>query len=362
MPQGLRIRSRIDGILHEIPIPNKIRLLQDAVISRIKIMARMDIAEKRLPQDGRLTFDWEANPIDVRVTTIPSVSGESISLRLLGQERFDFDRLQLEPDVAQTFLKLLSLPNGSVFVTGPTGCGKSTTLYTFLSLLNQPVRRIVTVEDPVEYQLPGIVQIAVKPDIGLSFAAGLRSILRGDPNVIMVGEMRDYETAEIGIRAALTGHLVFSTLHTNDAIGAITRLLDMGVESFLIGSAVKALIAQRLVRTLCPHCKTAANHDIKDLKNIGFPVEQASRLYKPRGCPKCRNTGYEGRLALYEVCPMTPTLEDLIIQKKPATVLKTQAVKDGMISLREYGWRKAIQGKTSLEEVLRVTSMEEGTN
>ena len=314
LQDDLRIRYRIDGVLHDVPVPPNIKLLQASVISRLKIMAQLDIAERRLPQDGRINLELDAQAIDVRVATIPSVAGESISLRLLGQERFTFDRLGLDKQAQIRILHLLALPNGIVLVTGPTGCGKSTTLYTFLSSLNTKERRIVTVEDPVEYKLSGVIQIAVKPEINLTFATGLRSILRGDPNVIMVGEMRDRETAEIAIRGALTGHLVFSTLHTNDAIGGITRLVDMGIERFPVANSVRAFIAQRLVRVLCPRCKRPAQH-LKDyLKEIGFPLEHASNVMAAAGCDQCRHTGFEGRAAIFEICLVTPRLQDMVTQ------------------------------------------------
>jgi general secretion pathway protein E len=356
LEDDLRIRYRVDGVLHATPVPPRIRLLQDSVISRLKIMAHLDIAERRLPQDGRINLELEGRPIDVRVATIPSVFGESVSLRLLGQERFDFERLQLDPELKAIVDGLLAQPNGIVLVTGPTGSGKSTTLYTFLSSINTHARRIVTVEDPVEHKLPGIIQIPIKPEIGLTFATGLRSILRSDPNVIMVGEMRDFETAEIAIRAALTGHLVFSTLHTNDAIGAITRLIDMEVEPFLVASSVRAFIAQRLVRVLCPRCKVPAHESPERLREIGFPVEQAAAIHKAVGCEACRNTGYQGRMAIMEICPVTPALQDLISQRKTANILRAKATEEGMLSLRQYGWKQVVAGKTTVEEVLRVTS------
>jgi general secretion pathway protein E len=356
LPHDLRIRYRIDGVLHEVPVPANIRVLQASVISRLKVMAHLDIAERRLPQDGRINLELLGQPIDVRVATIPSVAGESVSLRLLGQERFTFDRLGLDAPSQQRIEHLLSLPNGIVLVTGPTGCGKSTSLYTFLSSLNTHERRIVTVEDPVEYQLPGVIQIAVKPEIDLTFATGLRSILRGDPNVIMVGEMRDRETAEIAIRGALTGHLVFSTLHTNDAIGGITRLLDMGIEPFLVANSVRAFIAQRLVRVLCPHCKKQAEYSAGYLKRVGFPLESAASVLAAAGCEACRATGYQGRAAIYEICLVSPRLQDLITQNKPASILRTVAVEEGMVPLRQYGWSKVIAGFTTIEEVVRVTA------
>ena len=352
----LRIRYRIDGVLHEAPVPPQIRILQDSVTSRLKIMASLDIAERRLPQDGRIALEHKGRPIDVRVATIPCVHGENVSLRLLGQEQFDFTRLGLEPAIEKSIRSLISIPNGIVLVTGPTGCGKSTSLYTFLSSLNVKERRIVTVEDPVEHKIDGVIQIAVKPEIDLTFASALRSILRGDPNVIMVGEMRDVETVDIAIRAALTGHLVFSTLHTNDAVGGITRLLDMGVEPFLVGSSVRAFLAQRLVRKLCPKCAKPTTMSTGELQRIGFPMDQTGGLRQPVGCQQCRQSGYAGRIAIMEICIMTPALQELLQKKATGTELAEQAVRDGMIPLRKDGWRKAALGLTSVEEVLRVTA------
>jgi type II secretory ATPase GspE/PulE/Tfp pilus assembly ATPase PilB-like protein len=352
----LRIRYRIDGVLHEAPVPPQIRVLQDSVTSRLKIMASLDIAERRLPQDGRIALEHKGRPIDVRVATIPCVHGETVSLRLLGAERFDFARLGLEPGIEKTIRSLISMPNGIVLVTGPTGCGKSTSLYTFLSALNVKERRIVTIEDPVEHKIVGVILIAVKPEIDLTFANALRSILRGDPNVVMIGEMRDRETVEIAIRAAQTGHLVFSTLHTNDAVGGITRLIDMGVEPFLVGSSVRAFLAQRLVRKLCPHCSRPTSMTHAELAAIGFPIELAEGLRQPVGCQHCRQSGYSGRLAIMEICLMTPALQDLLQQRATGNDLAEQAARDGMIPLRKDGWRKASMGLTSLEEVMRVTA------
>jgi len=352
----LRIRYRIDGVLHEAPVPPQIRILQDSVTSRLKIMASLDIAERRLPQDGRIALEHKGRPIDVRVATIPCVHGENVSLRLLGQEQFDFARLGLEPAIEKSIRSLISIPNGIVLVTGPTGCGKSTSLYTFLSSLNVKERRIVTVEDPVEHKIDGVIQIAVKPEIDLTFASALRSILRGDPNVIMVGEMRDVETVDIAIRAALTGHLVFSTLHTNDAVGGITRLLDMGVEPFLVGSSVRAFLAQRLVRKLCSKCSKPTEMSEAELNRIGFPMDQIKGLRRPVGCQHCRQSGYSGRIAIMEICIMTPALQELLQKKATGTELAEQAVRDGMIPLRKDGWRKVSLGLTSVEEILRVTA------
>jgi type II secretory ATPase GspE/PulE/Tfp pilus assembly ATPase PilB-like protein len=356
--QDLRIRYRIDGVLHETPVPPRIKMLQDSVTSRLKIMAGLDIAERRLPQDGRIALEHSGQPIDVRVATIPCVHGENVSLRLLGQERFDFARLGLDGEDDRRIRALLSMPNGIVLVTGPTGCGKSTTLYTFLSSLNVKERRIVTIEDPVEHKLDGVIQIAVRPEIDLTFANALRSILRGDPNVIMVGEMRDLETAEIAIRAALTGHLVFSTLHTNDAVGGITRLLDMNIEPFLVGSSVRAFIAQRLVRRLCPACAAPANIPPGELASLGFPVHLADRVRKPVGCERCRGSGYVGRIAIFEICLMSAKLQEMIQRRATGGELREQAIREGMVPLRRDGWLKVADGRTSVEEVLRVTAEE----
>ncbi len=354
----LRIRYRIDGRLEELPVPDNIKALQASVIARLKIMARLDIAERRLPQDGRINLEMDGVPIDVRVATIPSVEGESISLRLLGQQEMSLNLLGLPKAFRSTLQELLKLPNGIVLITGPTGSGKSTTLYTFLSELNQTHRRIVTIEDPVEYKIPGVVQIAVKPEIGLTFSTGLRSILRGDPNVVMVGEMRDLDTTEIAIRAALTGHLVFSTLHTNDAIGAITRLLDMGVEPFLVGSAVRAFFAQRLVRRLCPLCKKPVHIEDSELDAIAFPRHMPGQIHRPGGCESCRGTGYQGRLAIYEMCLVTQGLQHLINSRAHPSEYYLQAVKDGYLPMRNYGWFKVLDGETTLEEVLSVTAVD----
>ena len=356
--QDLRIRYRIDGVLHETPVPPRIKVLQDSVISRLKIMAGLDIAERRLPQDGRIALEHTGQAIDVRVATIPCVYGENVSLRLLGQEHFDFARLGLDAASEKRIRNLISIPNGIVLVTGPTGCGKSTSLYTFLSSLNVKERRIVTIEDPVEHKLDGVIQIAVKPEINLTFATALRSILRGDPNVIMVGEMRDHETAEIAIRAALTGHLVFSTLHTNDAVGGITRLLDMNIEPFLVGSSVRAFIAQRLVRRLCKHCSQPAHRKPEEMAEIGFPVEWTDKVRRPVGCERCRQSGYSGRTALFEIVLMSSRLQEAIQRRGSGPELRELAMREGMIPLRKDGWLKVRDGVTSIEEVLRVTSSE----
>ena len=363
LEDDLRIRYRIDGILHEVAVPPQLRLLQSAIISRLKVMAHMDIAERRLPQDGRINLQSNSANIDVRVSTIPTVNGESISLRLLSRDQqhqqFGFERLDLSPGHSRTVESLLQQPNGIVLVTGPTGSGKSTSLYCFLSSINSVQRRIITIEEPVEYRLPGVSQIDVKPEIDLTFAKGLRHILRQDPNVIMVGEIRDFETAEIAIRAAMTGHLVFSTLHTNDAVGGITRLLDMGVEQFLLASTVRAFLAQRLVRTICPDCSQLVDYPREYLAEIQFPLELGTRFMRGVGCDNCRQTGYQGRLAIYEICVINEAMRRLIVQKRDGGELKQAAVAQGMETLRQDGWRRVAQGKTTIEEVVRVTQNDE---
>ncbi|MGZ4986083.1 MAG: GspE/PulE family protein, partial [Chthoniobacterales bacterium] len=363
LENDLRIRYRIDGILHEVAVPPQLRLLQSAIISRLKVMAHMDIAERRLPQDGRINLQSNSQNIDVRVSTIPTVNGESISLRLLSRdqqsEQFGFERLDLSPEHSRIIVSLLAQPNGIVLVTGPTGSGKSTSLYCFLSSINSVERRIITIEEPVEYRLPGVSQIDVKPEIDLTFAKGLRHILRQDPNVIMVGEIRDFETAEIAIRAAMTGHLVFSTLHTNDAVGGITRLLDMGVEQFLLASTVRAFIAQRLVRTICPDCASFVEYPRDYLAEIGFPLELGTRFRRGAGCENCRHTGYQGRMAIYEICVINEPMRKMIVEKRDGGELKKCAIAQGMDTLREDGWRRVAQGKTTIEEVVRVTQNDE---
>ncbi len=358
---GLRIRYRVDGMLHEVPVPALIARLQDSVVARLKIMSHLDIAERRLPQDGRIALEFEGQPIDVRVATIPTVTGENVSLRLLGQQKFTFERLGIDGIHREQVEKLLAKPNGIILITGPTGSGKSTSLYTFLTALNTEARRIVTIEDPVENKLPGVLQIAVRPEIELTFARGLRAILRGDPNVVMIGEMRDLETAEIAIRAALTGHLVFSTLHTNDAIGGITRLIDMGIEPFLVASSVRAFIAQRLVRRLCEECKAPASHPGEYLSQLGFNLPPGQTIYKACGCDACRQTGYQGRTAIFEIVMISPRLQEMIAKQEAQSDLLAVAVEEGMQHLRENGWARVLDGVTTVEEVLRVTAEEGGS-
>ena len=362
LENDLRIRYRVDGILHEIAVPPQLRVLQSAIISRLKVMAHMDIAERRLPQDGRINLTTIAGAIDVRVSTIPTVNGESISLRLLSRTEtltFGIDRLDMGAKQMAEMKKMISLPNGIILVTGPTGSGKSTTLYSFLSSINQPSRRIITVEEPVEYRLPGISQIDVKSEIGLTFANGLRAILRQDPNIVMVGEIRDFETSEISIRAAMTGHLVFSTLHTNDAVSGITRLLDMGIEPFLLASVVRCFLAQRLVRMICPDCRAEATYDADFLSANELIAPPGTKLYRGAGCDTCRHTGYRGRAAIFEVCIVTEDLRRMIIRKETGSALKAQAIEDGMESLRTDGWRRVLKGQTTVEEIVRVTQADE---
>jgi type II secretion system protein E len=359
----LRIRYRIDGILHQTPMPPQLKRYQAAIISRIKVMSGMNIAEKRLPQDGRINVRIKGEEIDIRVSTVPTVYGESVSLRLLtrGKIFLTLDKLGFDPKEETALREIIIKPHGILLVTGPTGAGKSTSLYAFLSTINSVTKRIITIEEPVEYELKGINQIAVRSDIGLTFAMGLRHILRQDPNVIMVGEIRDLETAEIAIRAALTGHLVFSTLHTNDAPSAFTRLIDMGIEPFLVASSVEAIMAQRLVRTICPSCKTPQNVERNYLRKIGFPEHEidTTTFYKGVGCENCRSLGYQGRLGIYELLLVTEAVRPLVMNRAPASTIANEAIKHGMRTLRIDGWNKVKAGITTIEEVLRVTQTEE---
>jgi general secretion pathway protein E len=361
LASNLRIRYRIDGKLLEVTVPENIKALQSSVIARLKIMSRLDIAERRLPQDGRINLQFEGRTIDVRVATVPTVEGESVALRLLNQEKFNLDKLGMEQHVRAKIEGLLHISNGIILITGPTGSGKSTSLYSFLSEINHPDRRIVTIEDPVENKLSGVMQIAVKSDIGLTFAAGLRSILRADPNVVMIGEIRDLETAEIAIRASLTGHLVFSTLHTNDALGGISRLIDMGVEPFLVSAAVRAFLAQRLVRKLCPHCKVPREVTMDDRRELGIPMNLEGQAFVAKGCDRCRNTGFQGRLAIYEVVVLSQAMQDMVAHGANAADIRAQSVKEGFIPMRGYGWIKVMQGQTTIEEVISVTSTDIAT-
>ena len=360
LSDNLRIRYRVDGVLLDIAVPENIKALQSSVIARLKIMSRLDIAERRLPQDGRINLSFEGSGIDVRVATVPTVEGESVSLRLLNQQKFNIGMLSMEPSVQEKIERLLGLSNGIILITGPTGSGKSTSLYSFLSEVNAPETRIVTIEDPVENKLDGVMQIAVKSEIGLTFASGLRSILRADPDIVMIGEIRDLETAEIAIRASLTGHLVFSTLHTNDALGGIGRLTDMGVEPFLLSAAVRAFLAQRLVRRLCEKCRRPATIFDKDKEELGLPLDLEGTPYEAVGCDHCRGTGFSGRLAIYEIALLTVPMQELIAHGAPASEVKALAMEEGYVPMREYGWRKVMQGETTIQEVVSVTSSDLG--
>jgi len=359
----LRIRYRIDGILHQTPMPPQLKRFQAAIISRIKVMSGMNISEKRLPQDGRINVRIKGEEIDIRVSTVPTVYGESVSLRLLSRGKIflSLDKLGFSPKDEAAIREIIIKPHGIVLVTGPTGSGKSTSLYAMLSTINSVHKRIITVEEPVEYELKGINQIAVRPEIGLTFAMGLRHILRQDPNVIMVGEIRDLETAEIAIRAALTGHLVFSTLHTNDAPSAFTRLIDMGIEPFLVASSVEAIMAQRLVRTICPVCRAEQKVEHNYLRKIGFPEEDmdTTKFMRGMGCEDCRQLGYQGRLAIYELLLLNESLRPLILSRASSTTIAARAIEQGMRTLRVDGWNKVKAGITTIEEVLRVTQIEE---
>src|SRR6266850_3716582 len=359
----LRIRNRIDGILHQTPMPPQLKRYQASIISRVKVMAGMKIDEKRLPQDGRINVRIKGEEIDIRVSTVPTVYGESVSLRLLtrGKIFLSLDKLGFSPLEEQAIREIIIKPHGIFLVTGPTGSGKSTSLYAFLSTINSVHKRIITIEEPVEYELKGINQIAVRPEIGLTFAMGLRHILRQDPNVIMVGEIRDLETAEIAIRAALTGHLVFSTLHTNDAPSAFTRLIDMGIEPFLVASSVEAVMAQRLVRTICPHCKQEQKIERSYLRRIGFPADEieTAKFYHGVGCEGCRQLGYQGRLGIYELLILNEALRPHILNRAAASTIAQKAIEFGMRTLRTDGWNKVRNGQTTIEEVLRVTQIEE---
>ena len=359
----LRIRNRIDGILHQIPLPPTLKRFQAAIISRIKVMSGMNISEKRLPQDGRINVRIKGEEIDIRVSTVPTVYGESVSLRLLtrGKIFLSLDKLGFSKMEEDAIRDIIIKPHGIFLVTGPTGSGKSTSLYAFLSAINSVSKRIITIEEPVEYELKGVNQLAVRSDIGLTFAMGLRHILRQDPNVVMVGEIRDSETADIAIRASLTGHLVFSTLHTNDAPSAFTRLTDMGIEPFLIASSVEAVQAQRLVRTICPHCKTEQKVDENYLRRIGFPEADigVAKIWHGAGCEQCRGQGYQGRKGIYELLIVTEALRPLIMNRANATTIAQRAIEAGMRTLRTDGWKKVKEGTTTIEEILRVTQMEE---
>ncbi len=357
----MRIRFRIDGVLYDVMHP-PLRL-RDALISRIKILSKLDIAEKRLPQDGRIKIKLKVHgrsrELDFRVSTLPTLFGEKVVLRLLDKEKLmlDMTKLGFEPESLVKFQRNITKPYGMVLVTGPTGSGKTNTLYSALQALNTSETNIMTAEDPVEFNLPGINQVQMKEQIGLNFAAALRSFLRQDPNIVLVGEIRDFETAEIAIKAALTGHLVLSTLHTNDAPSTISRLMNMGIEPFLVATSVNLIQAQRLIRRICKDCKAEHHVPAEALIEIGFSKEEAAQLktYKGTGCPKCNNTGYKGRVGLYEVMEVTDEIRELILIGASALELRKRAIEDGMITLRESGLHKIRNGVTTLEEVVRET-------
>jgi type II secretion system protein E len=358
----VKVRYRVDGMLADVMRPPK--RMHAALVSRLKILGEMNIAERRLPQDGRIKITIAGRPIDVRVSIVPTVFGERAVMRILdkGTAMLGLEELGMNPDTLDRFRKLISLPYGIILATGPTGSGKSTSLYASLQEIWSPTTNILTIEDPVEYQVSGISQIQVRPSIGLTFANGLRSIVRQDPDVIMVGEIRDLETAEIAIQAALTGHLVFSTLHTNDAPGAMTRLLDMGVEPYLVASSVVGVVAQRLVRRNCPACSEATTPKPETLRAIGVTAddERGASFRKGKGCEKCSNSGYKGRVGLYELLIVDETIRRMTVDRRPASEMKQYAVKElAMSTLLAEGKRAVLEGRTSPEEVLRVAAREE---
>ena len=356
----LQIRYRVDGLLLEVPVPNEIKRFQPAIVSRIKILSHLDIAEKRLPQDGRIKLRVKRTEVDVRVSIIPMLHGEAVVMRLLTQDNtvLSLDNLGMADKERSIFRKILGIPHGIFLVTGPTGSGKTTTLYTALSEINDMIRKIVTVEDPIEYQVRGINQIQVSEKTGLTFSVGLRSILRHDPDVVLIGEIRDQETARIAVQASLTGHLVFSTLHTNDAPSALTRLVDMGVEPYLVASSLEGVLAQRLVRVLCPNCKSEDHSDKAAALKETFNIPAGVPIFQPVGCAECRNTGFHGRHAVFEMMSLNQKLRQHILQNCSSGELKELAIKDGMTTLSDDGWRLVREGITTPDEVLRVTKSE----
>jgi len=358
----LRIRYRIDGILFDANIPASVRHFRQAIASRIKIMANLDISERRLPQDGRIQVRIGGQDFDLRVSVIPIAHGESIDIRLLQRSNvmIGMEKIGFSPPVLDALGGMLQKPNGIILLTGPTGSGKTTTLYAFLHKLNTVDRKIITVEDPVEYQIEGICQMQVRPEIGYSFANGLRAMLRHDPDVMMVGEIRDFETAELAIRCALTGHLVFSTLHTNDAAGAIPRLIDIGIEPYLLSSSVESVLAQRLVRRVCVNCATPVRPDPSVIAALGLPPDTpVEGARKGAGCDLCRHSGYYGRAAILEMLVIDDRVRDLIMNKAPGIAIKRAAIENGMTTLRLDGWHKVLAGITTAEEVLRVTQQDQ---
>jgi general secretion pathway protein E/type IV pilus assembly protein PilB len=351
------VRYRIDGVLREMDNPPK--RLQAAILSRVKIMSNMKISEKRIPQDGRIQVRVTGRDLDLRVSSVPTNHGESIVMRILDKTNLSLGLPQLGflSDDQSTFERLIGMPDGVLLVTGPTGSGKTTTLYACLGQINLPDRKIITVEDPVEYQMSGINQVQVNRDVGLDFSAALRSILRQAPNIVMIGEIRDHETADIAMEAALTGHLVFSTLHTNDAPSAVTRLLDIGVKPFLVASALRAAMAQRLVRAICDKCRAEYHPTERELKVLGAVAKKSNinKMYLGKGCPACSQAGYKGRKGIFEIFQVDDTIQRLIFDHAPSTVLRARAREMGMRTLREDGMLKVASGMTSLQEVLRAT-------
>jgi general secretion pathway protein E/type IV pilus assembly protein PilB len=360
LEKRFRVRYRIDGVLHEVENPPK--RLQPSIISRIKLMADVSIAEKRVPLDGRINIKVGPKVIDLRVSTLPTAFGESIVMRILDKEGLNLGLPELGffSDDQATFERIIAMPDGVFLVTGPTGSGKSTTLYSALNCINHPDRKIITVEDPVEYEMPGVNQVQVRRDVGMTFSAALRSMLRQAPNIIMVGEIRDKETAEIAINAALTGHMVFSTLHTNDAPSAISRLVDIGIKPFLVAAALRAVLAQRLVRRICPNCKQAHTPDEKLLSSLGIRSDQAldANFMLGKGCPKCNSTGFRGRVGVFEMFTMSEELQQMVYENASLVALRNKSKEMGMRTMREDGIRKVIAGVTTPEEVLHSTVAE----
>jgi len=356
--KDVRVRFRVDGVLHEA-MPRVPKAIQNGLISRLKVMADVNIAEKRIPQDGRISMKVGGRQLDLRVATLPTVWGEKVVIRILDktQALIKLEDLGFLDDAYKRYEEAFRRPYGAILVTGPTGSGKSTTLYATLNILNSIDRNIITVEDPVEYRLPGVNQIQVNPKAGLTFASALRSILRADPDIVLIGEIRDKETAMIAVEAALTGHLVLSTLHTNDAPSAITRLIEMDVETFLVASAIDCVVAQRLARKLCERCKEAYRPDPAELLEAGYPewqVPEISQLFRPVGCQSCAKTGYRGRIGLYEVMPMSEEIERLTVERASSDEIKAVAIQQGMQTLKQDGLEKVRMGITSIEEVARV--------
>ena len=353
----LRIRYRIDGVLQEVPVPSQIKRFQPAIVSRVKILSHLNIAEKRLPQDGRIKIRLDESEVDIRVSVIPMLHGEAVVLRLLRQNAtlLGMPELGMDDRELRLFRSLLGLPHGIILVTGPTGSGKTTTLYTALNEINDSVRKIITIEDPIEYQLKGINQIQVSEKTGMTFARGLRAILRHDPDVLLIGEIRDRETAQIAVQASLTGHLVFSTLHTNDAPGALPRLVDMGVEPYLVASSLEAVLAQRLVRVLCPHCKTEDKSAQTQALREQVEKLQGVPIFRPVGCRECRQTGYHGRRGIFEMMDLNYNIRQMILKNCSSGEIRVVAQRSGLRTLAEDGWRLVRDGVTAPEEVMRVT-------